>query len=126
MEQVIDGSLCTLNNPAYGLQGMTMLDNNEFLAFFTDGRLARYTYDPNVPTVPSERLKAYSLEESDTLRKAINVYQGAHPEVYVEYEIGMGENDSVTREDALKKLNTQIMAGEGPDLMILDGMPVDC
>ena len=125
VEQVIDGSLCTLNNPAYGLQGMTMLDNNEFLAFFTDGRLVRYTYDPNVPTVPSERLKAYSLEESDTLRKAINVYQGAHPEVYVEYEIGMGENDSVTREDALKKLNTQIMAGEGPDLMILDGMPVD-
>lgn len=125
VEQVIDGSLCTLNNPAFGLQGMTMLDNNEFLAFFTDGRLAHYVYDPNVPTVPSERLKAYSLEESYTLRKAINLYQSAHPEVYVEYEIGMGENDSVTREDALKKLNTRIMAGEGPDLMILDGMPVD-
>lgn len=125
VEQIIDGSLCTLNNPAYGIQGMTALDNNEFLAFFTDGRLVRYTYDPNVPTVPSERLKAYSLKENNTLRKAINLYQGEHPEVYVEYEIGMGENDSVTREDALKKLNTQIMAGEGPDLMILDDMPID-
>lgn len=125
VEQIIDGSLCTLNNPAFGLQGMTALENNEFLAFFTEGRLVRYTYDPNVPTVPSERIKAYSLEENNTLRKAINLYQGGHPEVYVEYEIGMGENNSVTKEDALKKLNTQIMAGEGPDLLILDGMPID-
>lgn len=37
----------------------------------------------------------------------------------------MGDNDSVTREDALKKLNTEIMAGTGPDLLVLDELPFD-
>lgn len=37
----------------------------------------------------------------------------------------MGERNSVTREDALKRLNTQILAGEGPDVLILDNMPID-
>ncbi len=32
--------------------------------------------------------------------------------------------DAVTRSDALKTLNTNIMAGEGPDVLILDGLPI--
>lgn len=125
MEQVIDGSLCTFNNPSYKLQGMTALEDNEFLALFTGARLVRFTYHPEVPTVPTEKVKAYSLEDNSTLRRAISLYQEDNPEVYVEYEIGMEEGSSVTREDALKKLNTEIMAGNGPDLLILDDMPVE-
>lgn len=125
MEQVIDGSLCTFNNPAYGLMAMTALENNEFLALFNQGRLVRFTYHPEVPTVPTETVKAYSLEDNNILRRAISIYQEANPDVYVEYEIGIEEGSSVTREDALKKLNTEIMAGNGPDLLILDDMPVD-
>ncbi|MBO5057387.1 MAG: extracellular solute-binding protein [Lachnospiraceae bacterium] len=125
MEQVIDGSLCTFNNPAYGLLSMTALENNEFLALFNQGRLVRFTYHPEVPTVPTESVKAYSLKDNSILRRAISLYQEANPEVYVEYEIGMEEGSSITREDALKKLNTEIMAGNGPDLLILDDMPVD-
>ena len=125
MEQVIDGSLTTFGNPAYKLIGMTRLENNEFIAVFTDARLVRYVYDPNVSTVPSEKIKAYSLKENSALRQAISLYQTAHPDVYVEYAIGMGEFDAVTKEDAIKKLNTEIMAGSGPDLLILDDLPMD-
>lgn len=125
MEQVIDGSLCTFNNPAYGLFGMIMLEDNEFMTLFNQGRLVRFTYDPDTPTVPSERLKVYSLEENSLVRQAITLYQTANPDVFVEYEIGIGEDSSMTREDALKTLNTKIMAGEGPDVLILDDMPVD-
>ena len=35
----------------------------------------------------------------------------------------MAESDSVTREDAVKKLNTEIIAGNGPDLIVMDGLP---
>lgn len=125
MEQVIDGSLSGFSNPSYRIEDMAALDNNEFLAVFTNGKLVRFVYDPNIPTVPVGKLRVYSLEEKPTVRQAISLYQLAHPAVYVEYEIGMGERDSVTREDALKKLNTQILAGEGPDVLILDNMPVD-
>ena len=41
--------------------------------------------------------------------------------MYINYEIGM-DGDGVTREDALKKLNTKLLSGEGPDVIILDGM----
>lgn len=125
MEQVVDASLSTFGNPSYHLLGMVALDNSEFLAIFTDARLVRFTYDPTVPTVPSERIKAYSLTDNTMLRQAIAIYQTDHPEIYVEYELGMEEDGSATRDDALKKLNTEIMAGEGPDLLILDDMPAD-
>lgn len=125
IEQVIDGSLSSFNNPANKLEGIIPLDNNEFLVLFTGGKLVKFVYDPNVPTVPNEKLKVYSLNENDLIRQAVSFYQTANPEVYIEYEIGMDENSSITKEDALKSLNTKIMAGDGPDVLILDNMPVD-
>lgn len=125
MEQVIDGNLSVFGNPRYTMCSMTILGNSEFLALFNDGRLVRFTYDPNIPTVPSEKLTVYSLRDNRTIRQAINLYQSAHPECYVEYEIGMEEGASVTRDDALKSLNTKIMAGEGPDVLIMDNLPID-
>lgn len=125
MEQIIDGSLSSFSNPALSLEGVIPLDNNEFLVLFTGGKLIKYVYDPNVPTVPNEKLKIYSLNLNDTVRQAVSLYQAAHSEVYVEYEVGIDENSSVTREDALKSLNTKIMAGDGPDVLIMDNMPMD-
>lgn len=125
VEQIIDGNLSRLGNPAYGLVGMISLDNAEFLAVFNGGKLIHFTYDPNVPSVPSERLKLYSLEESSVLRQVISSYQIENPEVYIEYEIGMEEGSSITRDDALKKLNTKIMTGEGPDVLMMDGLSID-
>ena len=124
-EQVIDGSLCTLGNPIYEISGMVMLENNEFLTLFGGGRLVHYFYDPNASTVPNNQLKVYSLKESDTIRQAISLFQTANPDIFVKYDIGMEEGGSVTRDDALKSLNTKIIAGEGPDVLLLDDMPLD-
>lgn len=125
VEQLIDGALSRLGSPKYGLKDMIMLGEGEFLALFSSGKLVRFTYDPNVASVPTKRLKVYSLRESYAIRVAAGVYQVQNPDVFVEYEIGMEDGDAVTREDALKKLNTQIMAGQGPDVLMLDGLPVD-
>ena len=124
MEQVIDGNLSTFGNPAHRILSVVLLENNEFLALFDDSRLIRLTYDPDTPTVPGERLSVYSLKESSTIQQAISLYQIANPEIIVQYEVGMSQDSAVTREDALKSLNTKIMAGEGPDVLILDGMPI--
>lgn len=123
MEKLIDGELCSLGNPNYGIQSIVALENNEFLALFEGGRMIHYVYDPDIPTTPSEKLVVYGLEDNVTIRQAVNLYQAGHPDVYIQFECGMNE-DSVTREDALKSLNTQIMAGEGPDVLLLDNMPV--
>lgn len=125
VEQLIDGALSRLGSPQYGIKDMVMLEEEKFLAVFNSGKLVRFSFDPDMPSVPSETLKLYSLEESYDLRTAISLYQVSHPDVFVEYEIGMAEGSGITREDALKKLNTEIMAGEGPDLLMLDKLPMD-
>lgn len=125
VEQLADGSLNSLSDPSCAIGDGLLLENGVFLLVTSGGRLASYTYDPDMPATPDVRIKAYSLTESARLKKAIAEYQAEHPEVYVRYEIGMGGDISATREDALKKLNTEIAAGTGPDLLILDDMPID-
>lgn len=123
MEQIIDGGVTTFGDPSAELVAMEMLPDNEFIVLYTGRRFCRYTYDPDVPAVPEYQLNVYSLEENDSLRQAASLFQKEHQDVYVRYEIGMAGSDAVTREDAIRKLNTEILAGEGPDIMLLDGLP---
>lgn len=125
MEQIIDGGLSTFSNPSISIVNMITLENNEFMVLFSSGRLVRYTYDPNVPTVPDELVTVYSLREEDKVRQAIAQYQAQNPQAFVRYEVGMSGSDAAGREDAIKKLNTELMAGAGPDILILDGLPMD-
>ncbi len=125
MEQVINGGLSSLSDPMKHVVKMIRMGEEGFLVAFSEGKVSAFAYDPNVSTVPAQTLTAYSLTENDILRQAIIRYQGTHPDIYVEYKVGMDEEGNTTREDAVKKLNTEIMAGKGPDFLILDGLPVN-
>lgn len=124
MEQIVDGNLSMLSNPDYTINSAIRLEGDTFLVLFSNCKLMRFTYDPNAPSVPENMLKVYSLRESEDMRMAIAGFQSQNPDSFVSYEVGMPEGAAVTREDALKKLNTQIMAGTGPDLLIMDDMPI--
>lgn len=125
MEQVINGGLSSFSDPTRHVSKMIRFGNDGFLTAFSEGKISNFTYDSDISTIPSQKMTAYSLTENTILRQAIIRYQGMHPDVYVEYTVGMNEEGGVTREDAIKKLNTKIMAGNGPDFLILDGLPVD-
>ena len=125
MEQILDGNLSLLSNPDYYFVDMLQLENDVFLGLFTGGELIKFTYDPDVPTVPENLITVYSLREDDSIRQAVSLYQMEHPDVFVSYQIGIGDRNAVTREDAIKKLNTEIMAGTGPDLLVMDELPLD-
>ena len=125
MEQIVDGNLSQLINPNYCITDMVQLESGVFMALFSNNKVLKFTYDPNIPSVPENILTLYSLKEDDTIRQAISYYQSEHADVFVSYQVGMGGDSSVTREDAIKKLNTEIMAGEGPDLLVMDGLPLD-
>lgn len=125
MERIIDGSLCTLGEPSSGLIGMQQISEERFLILYRDKRLIEYRYDQTIPTVPTTTLTAYSLKNNDVLRQAISIYQKKNPDVYVNYVVGMDSDSGITREDAIKKLNTEIMAGKGPDLLLLDNLNMD-
>lgn len=122
MEQIIEGSFSSFGDPTLGICSVALLESGEFLLLTTGTQMVRFTYDPNEPTVPEKQLKVYSLEENSSLRQAISVYQKEYPDVYVSYETGMPEGSAVTRVDALKNLNLELMGGNGPDVIVLDGI----
>lgn len=124
IEQVADGSLTSLSDPSCGLSDGILLENDMFMLLRSDGGIMKYTYDPDTPAVPEVQLRAYSLRDNQQLKKVIAAFQAEYPEVYIRYEAGIEENSAMTRDDALKKLNTEIAAGKGPDIFVLDDMPV--
>ena len=123
MEQVIDGELNILGNPACQIMDMIATSDDEFLVVLTGEKMTRFVYDPNVPARPNEKLAVWSLEEDEVIRQTLSKYQKDNPEIFVEYEVGL-EGNTMTREDAIKNLNTRIMAGKGPDVLVLDNLPL--
>lgn len=124
MEKLLEGSLSTLGDPSQGIYGMLPLEGDAFLVLYLDG-MGRFTYDAQMPTVPEKELKVFSMEKDTLVQKAVSLFQQAHQDVYVNYEIGLSENSGQTAEDVIKNLNTEILAGNGPDVLILDGFPMD-
>lgn len=126
MEQVANGELNMISNPSTILYGAaSWKDENGNVAFLVDtypGKLVNYVYDPEAATVPEVMLRVYSLEESEDLRQIIALFQQTYPECYVKYEVGLSGAGAANVEDKIKQLNTAILSGNGPDILITDGL----
>lgn len=126
MEQVIDGALSTLGDSSACIYRVKALEGQEFLVAYNPSvGLVRYQFDETIPSMPDKELRIYSLEENRSVRQAITDYKRKHQDIYIRYETGVEEESGVTVEDAVKKLNTQVLAGNGPDVILLDGLPVN-
>ncbi|MEE0692135.1 MAG: hypothetical protein U0M33_04425 [Lachnospiraceae bacterium] len=128
VEQIVDGEMTSLSDPSVQLLAMEEADGAFYVLTMGNGgatSLLRFAYSDDTQSVPPDTLTVYSLEENDLIRHAASQYQIEHPEIYVEYQVGLSGGDAVTSADAVRTLNTQILAGEGPDILVLDGMPVD-
>lgn len=70
-------------------------------------------------------LTVYTLEENPNLWQSVLSFEKTHPNHQVKIEIGISEEDAITKADAIRSLNTELMAGEGPDIVFLDGLPIE-
>lgn len=128
LEQVVDGGLTSLGTPSFLMQFFVPLDDSFLMVSWVNEAwgLTAYVYDPGVPTLPGQELRVWSMEEDPLVRQAIGTFQKDHPEVYVTYELGYTEGEgSYSWDDALKTIATELVAGKGPDVLVLDGMPLD-
>lgn len=126
IEQVIDGALSSFGDAGNAIYNMKELPGQEFLTLFEPSvGLVRYTFDEKVPAMPEKEIRIYSLEENGSVRQAVTAYKKEHTDMYVRYEVGIEDENGVTKEDAIKKLNTRILGEEGPDVLILDGLPAE-
>lgn len=124
VEQLADGSLNSMGAPATGFINIMQAEDGSFYLACTGPEgtpvIYHYVYSKDVSTVPATELTVYSLKDSDFIRQAITEYQKKNPDVYVRFEQGLTGEDGVTQSDALKTLNTEIMAGKGPDILLLN------
>ena len=73
----------------------------------------------------SSYMTVYSLKSNDLILDMISEFQDQYPDVELIYETGEGADGSVTMSDRIRALNARILAGDGPDVLLLDGLPVD-
>lgn len=86
------------------------------------GRIKKY-----VPRKESDAflgtLTVYSLETSELVIDMIGEFMMQYPQIDVYYETGEGAEGATLVSDRIRALNTRILSGDGPDIIILDGLP---
>lgn len=123
VEQLFDGTFGHFSNPSYNVSSVIRENEDAFIVAFREGLIMRYRYDASAVNEFTSTLKIYTLTENDTLLQVISEYKMQNPNVRVDYEIGL--SSGMTYEDALKNLTTEILSGNAPDVMMLDGVDID-
>lgn len=102
-------------------------DGAYLIAGNEDGKMKLYnlSIQEGEATAAETTLTVWAMESTPMLQIAAQRYQSLYPEVKLNIVTGRsGEEDSVSEEDILRQLNTELLSGEGPDCLILDGLPV--
>ena len=88
------------------------------------GRMTACRYVAGEAPETSEELVVYALEDSAVVQQAVALFRDEHPEAAVTFELGMPEGSGISADDALRALNADLLAGAGPDVLVLDGLPL--
>ena len=127
-EEIMSSTGLSLGLPSYSLVNAVEKDGRFIVQMLNDQSqnvIKLYRYSETTPTLSTTELNAYTLETNKMLQEALTAYQIQHPEVQINVQVGLNGEDGITREDAIKALNTAILAEEGPDIIVLDGLPID-
>ena len=90
-----------------------------------DTALFQYVWDENAVINPERTLHIWSLENNDMVRAAMTEMRRRYPDTYFTYEVALTEGTGMSASDAVRTLNTRLLSNSGPDIIILDGTPLD-
>lgn len=129
METLLDGSYGKMGATGISVVSFFSGDDDEFYALYNEydkGGLfmARYTYNKDMPVSADNTLTVYGLKENKTVQQAISLFQTQNPDVRVDYSYAVGEYEKPSSDD-IRNLNTELLGGNGADVLILDSLPVD-
>lgn len=126
-KQIIKGNDTLFGSSMYSIQKAYAPSETKMLVLFRsdkDDKLMSYEYDEK-NNVPKKDLKIYSLYENEFIKDSINMFSRHNKDINIEYEIGLINSNSISETEALKKLNTDILSNNGPDILIMDGLNID-
>jgi ABC-type glycerol-3-phosphate transport system substrate-binding protein len=129
-ETILDGALASMSMPSMSTNSIVSGEKDDYYVMYESGgngyrQIRHYIYNKDIPTTPSKTLSIVSLEENMTVRQAISDFQHENQDVKVDYKVLMSDNDGTTASDYIKKINTELLAGKGSDIIVMDGLPVD-
>lgn len=127
-EKLVDGNITSLGMPTTSFKNFVAINENEYYSLFygTEGmNLSKYTYEEDYNSKFTTSLNVYMLQDNPFIKQAIFNYKKANPTVNINIQIGYDEHNGITKEDAIKNLNTEILSGKGADIFILDGLNID-
>ena len=144
-ELLVEGRLSSFSDMSYSIKEFFRVSEKVFLMFIqsmpgAELEVLRYEYERYnaadmyffgkravnlLWTASFSRDLLWNLQKKPEalFQPAPELVQASHPEVYVQYEVGMGDTAVKEEADAINRLNTELMAGNGPDVLVLNGLP---
>ena len=141
-ETLLDGNQSSLSMPSEKLKDFEIGIEDEYYivlsnSYNSDVSIKRIFYDENVSSIPPVELSIFSIEDSPTIRQAITLFRESHPEVRINFRIANTDKNmrytygiknpkqTITLKDQINALNTELLAGRGADILVMDGMPIE-
>lgn len=128
-KKLMDGSDTSFGLSSMWCTGLAALsDGSVYTLFNEDGGqiLFRYQYDPEAVNVIEETLTLYTVTESYLLKEAAVLYHKQHPEVLIQIESSYPKyTREIDYDQVYQDLNTKLLAGSGPDILIMDHFDID-
>lgn len=129
---VLDGTLTSLAMPTLSCLGFVCDADARYYVLYRSASynysLKQYVFDETIDKIPSKELNVYALTDNSTLRQTASVFQQTHPDVKVNFTTAMTREefdmaDTSIKEDYIRALNTELLAGSNYDILVLDGLP---
>lgn len=131
-EQIYDGSRGNMGETVNSLVMKNFLagENRDFYGMYVNYQtgvfsVCHYYYNAAVSTKTEKTLSVYGLYESRMTQAVVRAFEKKHPEVDVDYQYAMKQEEEGNPEDYLDALNTSLLNQKGPDVLLLDDLPVD-
>lgn len=129
---LVDSSLNSLSDPSFVWQEMRHDGARIYITFLpaqslADGKnkegfvLRYYEYSTDIPQMDTT-LTIWGLEENASIKSTLAEFRKEHPTVQVVYEIASDTSGVMTTDDIIRQFNADLFAGNGPDLILLDGL----
>ena len=123
---LLDRSSYSIGTPRNNAISMFITDDDSIVVnILSNGQkniLYKYVWDENATINPDKTLTIWSLEDNSFVRAAIAEMRKKHPDATITYDVALSDSSGMSAADAIRSLNTKLLGGDAPDVIIFDGI----
>lgn len=129
VQNLVEGMGYAFSDIGFSPDALLALPGGEYLAcigdmYTSEYPVYRYWYDETLEINTEGQILIWAMEESHVLRAAASAFARQNPTIPVKIEYGR-QDGGATDADIIRSLNTRLLADDAPDVLVLDGLPVD-